>query len=135
MDQISYIDLNGVKYSLLGAMQPPTTLEFRNYFYGTIRTDGKLYIQIPLNFRHEFNAIKVTYFKGTVYGVEGLIKFTNSNGTSGLTDFMHTSFTRSVGLYQNHIVIGCTPSSPPVTTIKAQTPIVMSIDTIRFECT
>ena len=133
MEYISSITLNGDEYHILGAMQPPQTLEFRNFYCGTIRTDGKLYFQIPFNFRHEFNSVNITYFKGTVYGVNGLIKYTNSSSSNGLTDFMASAFTKSTGLYHNHVVINCTPSSPPITTINAQTPIVISIDLIRLE--
>ena len=133
MAYIEHITLNGTTYDILGTMQPPQTLEFRNFYCGTIRTDGKLYFQIPLNFRHEFNSVSITYFRGTVYGVNGLIKYTTSSSSNGLTDFMSSAFTRSTGLYHSHVVISCTPSSPPVTTISAQTPIVISIDLIRLE--
>ena len=92
-------------------MQPPQTLEFRDYYSGVIRSDGKMYIQIPLNFRHHFNSVSISYFKGTIFGVNGLVKYTNSSSSTGLTYFMHSSFTRDVGLYHNHIVITCTPLS------------------------
>lgn len=135
MAYIEHITLNGTNYDILGAMQPPQTLEFRDYYSGIIRSDGKIYIQIPLNFRHNFNSVSISYFKGTIFGVNGLVKYTNSSSSTGLTDFMHSSFTRDVGLYHNHIVINCTPSSPPTTPVSAQTPIIASINFIRFEFT
>ena len=135
MAYIEHIALNGTIYDILGAMQPPQTLEFRDYYSGVIRSDGKIYIQIPLNFRHHFNSVSISYFRGTVFGVNGLIKYTNSSSSTGITDFMHSSFTRDVGLYHNHIVINCTPSSPPTTPVSTQTPIMVSIDLIRFKFT
>lgn len=129
MAYINKLNINGDIHKI--GFRGPGTYNFTGDFIGHCNDQGDCSFTIPLDGDKDFSTGSVSYCKGYIFGVNGVLKYSNSS-PDGLTDFKHSNFTISVQIDFNLINVYISNKSDVPTNFKPNTPYCVLIQSLSI---